>query len=205
MLDVISDALPGLDPGAVNAMVEAGHGDPFAVLGPHDGARPRLHPRRRHGERDRAATPGWWWASCGACTPPGSSPGPCGHAPRLPAAHPAGGGEPGRRRTRTPSRPCSGIWTSTCSRRAATWISAAAWARTRRSWRAWPACSFAVWAPNAQRVSVVGDFNGWDGRRHPMRKRHGAGVWELFVPRIGAGRAVQVRDCLARGGETGCR
>ena len=46
---------------------------------------------------------------------------------------------------------------------------------------------FAVWAPNAQRVSVVGDFNGWDGRRHPMRKRHGPGVWELFVPRIGAG------------------
>ncbi len=46
---------------------------------------------------------------------------------------------------------------------------------------------FAVWAPNAQRVSVVGDFNGWDGRRHPMRKRHGPGVWELFVPRIAAG------------------
>jgi len=41
---------------------------------------------------------------------------------------------------------------------------------------------FAVWAPNASRVSVVGDFNGWDGRRHPMRLRHDAGVWELFVP-----------------------
>ena len=36
--------------------------------------------------------------------------------------------------------------------------------------------SFAVWAPNASRVSVVGDFNGWDGRRHPMRKRQSAGV-----------------------------
>ena len=43
---------------------------------------------------------------------------------------------------------------------------------------------FAVWAPNARRVSVVGDFNGWDGRRLPMRARHGAGVWELFVPRL---------------------
>ncbi|BBC73440.1 glycogen-branching enzyme [Altererythrobacter sp. B11] len=47
--------------------------------------------------------------------------------------------------------------------------------------------SFSVWAPNARRVSVVGDFNNWDGRRHPMRLRHSAGVWELFVPRIGPG------------------
>ena len=46
---------------------------------------------------------------------------------------------------------------------------------------------FAVWAPNARRVSVVGDFNTWDGRRHPMRLRGEAGVWELFVPRIGPG------------------
>jgi 1,4-alpha-glucan branching enzyme len=41
---------------------------------------------------------------------------------------------------------------------------------------------FAVWAPNADRVSVVGDFNGWDGRVHPMRLIGPAGVWELFVP-----------------------
>ncbi|MGI4731658.1 MAG: 1,4-alpha-glucan branching protein GlgB [Janthinobacterium lividum] len=47
--------------------------------------------------------------------------------------------------------------------------------------------AFAVWAPNASRVSVVGDFNGWDGRRAPMRLRHGAGVWELFLPRLGVG------------------
>ncbi len=46
---------------------------------------------------------------------------------------------------------------------------------------------FAVWAPNARRVSVVGDFNTWDGRRHPMRLRGAAGVWELFVPRLGPG------------------
>jgi 1,4-alpha-glucan branching enzyme len=45
---------------------------------------------------------------------------------------------------------------------------------------------FAVWAPSAERVSVVGDFNNWDGRRHPMRVR-GNGVWELFIPEIGAG------------------
>jgi 1,4-alpha-glucan branching enzyme len=46
---------------------------------------------------------------------------------------------------------------------------------------------FAVWAPNAGRVSVVGDFNSWDGRRHGMRKRVEAGVWELFVPRLAVG------------------
>ncbi|HEX8978519.1 MAG TPA: 1,4-alpha-glucan branching protein GlgB [Parasulfuritortus sp.] len=47
---------------------------------------------------------------------------------------------------------------------------------------------FAVWAPNAERVSVVGDFNDWDGRRHPMRVRGGSGVWELFIPDLGPGR-----------------
>jgi 1,4-alpha-glucan branching enzyme len=46
---------------------------------------------------------------------------------------------------------------------------------------------FAVWAPNASRVSVVGDFNGWDGRRHPMRSRGSSGIWELFVPHAASG------------------
>jgi 1,4-alpha-glucan branching enzyme len=46
---------------------------------------------------------------------------------------------------------------------------------------------FAVWAPNAQRVSVVGDFNNWDGRVNPMRKLVGSGVWELFLPGIKQG------------------
>jgi len=46
---------------------------------------------------------------------------------------------------------------------------------------------FAVWAPNAERVSVVGEFNQWDGRRHPMRVRGGSGVWELFIPDLEAG------------------
>jgi len=47
--------------------------------------------------------------------------------------------------------------------------------------------TFAVWAPNARRVSVVGNFNAWDGRRHPMRRRGASGVWELFVPGLAAG------------------
>jgi len=46
---------------------------------------------------------------------------------------------------------------------------------------------FAVWAPNAERVSVVGDFNGWDGRVHPMRSLGASGVWEIFLPGLGEG------------------
>ncbi len=46
---------------------------------------------------------------------------------------------------------------------------------------------FGVWAPNAARVSVVGDFNAWDGRRHPMRFHQDTGVWELFLPGLGEG------------------
>ena len=46
---------------------------------------------------------------------------------------------------------------------------------------------FAVWAPNAERVSVVGDFNRWDGRTHPMRVRGDSGVWELFIPDLEPG------------------
>jgi 1,4-alpha-glucan branching enzyme len=47
--------------------------------------------------------------------------------------------------------------------------------------------SFAVWAPNADGVSVVGDFNKWDGRLHQMRRLGSSGVWEIFVPDLGAG------------------
>ncbi len=47
---------------------------------------------------------------------------------------------------------------------------------------------FVVWAPNAERVSVVGNFNRWDGRCHPMRVRGGSGVWELFIPDLAAGQ-----------------
>ncbi len=47
--------------------------------------------------------------------------------------------------------------------------------------------SFAVWAPTARSVSVVGDFNSWDGRLHPMRAMGSTGIWELFVPEVGPG------------------
>ncbi len=58
---------------------------------------------------------------------------------------------------------------------------------------------FAVWAPNARRVSVVGSFNSWDGRRHPMRMRHPTGVWEIFVPRLQPGEVYKYEILGAHG------
>ncbi|MDJ1015477.1 MAG: 1,4-alpha-glucan branching protein GlgB [Paracoccaceae bacterium] len=60
---------------------------------------------------------------------------------------------------------------------------------------------FAVWAPNARRVSVVGDFNQWDGRRNPMRRRGATGVWEIFLPGLGEG-AVYKYEILGIDGAT---
>ena len=60
--------------------------------------------------------------------------------------------------------------------------------------------AFAVWAPNARAVSVVGDFNSWDGRLHPMRSLGSSGVWELFLPGVGSGANYKY-EILSRHGE----
>ncbi|MBN9086526.1 MAG: 1,4-alpha-glucan branching protein GlgB [Reyranella sp.] len=62
-----------------------------------------------------------------------------------------------------------------------------------------PGVGFSVWAPNATRVAVVGDFNAWDSRRHPMRLRYPSGVWELFVPRVAPGARYKF-DVVGAGG-----
>ena len=59
---------------------------------------------------------------------------------------------------------------------------------------------FAVWAPNASRVSVIGDFNDWDGRRHVMRVHPGNGIWEIFVPGVGQGAKYKY-EMLDRNGD----
>ena len=60
--------------------------------------------------------------------------------------------------------------------------------------------AFAVWAPNARRVSVVGSFNNWDGRCHPMRLRPEDGIWEIFIPGVAVG-AIYKYEIKAATGE----
>jgi 1,4-alpha-glucan branching enzyme len=60
--------------------------------------------------------------------------------------------------------------------------------------------NFAVWAPNAQRVSVIGNFNHWDGRRHPMGNRGATGIWELFIPDLCEGEVYKYEVKSRHGG-----
>ncbi len=60
--------------------------------------------------------------------------------------------------------------------------------------------SFAVWAPNAEGVSVVGDFNNWTGSQHQMKLHEGSGVWELFVPELGDGEVYKYEIRTPQGG-----
>ena len=60
-----------------------------------------------------------------------------------------------------------------------------------------PGIRFAVWAPNAERVSVMGEFNRWDGRIHPMAAHGSSGVWELFIPGIEQVRCTYSKSAIA--------
>ncbi len=172
---------------AVEALVAGRHGDPFALLGPHGGEVRSFQPGAR-GVTVLAAADG---AEIG----------------RLDRLHPAGlfagrvarPGVPYRLRIDWPGGPAQetedpyafGLLLGALD------MHLFAEGRHLELGRVFgaqpmtvadiPGVRFALWAPNARRVSVVGDFNGWDGRRHPMRLRAEAGVWELFVPRLSPG------------------
>ena len=185
---------------SIEAIVHGDHGDPFAVLGPHASSSSAAFAARlaaRGGEVEVIA------AKTAAMSR------------ALARVHPARllyGRD--RRRSARHLSPADTAAAATCGRLEIPIVSAAIWARsTSISWpRAATGASttslarirvtfegvdgvaFAVWAPNARRVSVVGDFNGWDGRRHPMRLRVEAGVWELFVPGSGAAHSTSTRS-----------
>jgi 1,4-alpha-glucan branching enzyme len=177
------------DSGTIEALLQGRLGDPFAVLGPHRG---------RHGTVIRTFQPG---AKAVAVESPKAADAPAPLAP----LHPSGvfGGEvddPGRYVLRVE-------WPGSVQETEDPYsfgtllgdvdlhlISEGTHRRLGECLGAQPmtlggvgGVRFAVWAPNAQRVSVVGDFNAWDGRRHPMRLRHSAGVWEIFIPRLKPG------------------
>jgi 1,4-alpha-glucan branching enzyme len=194
-----ADTLATLDAAAVEALVAGRSGDPFALLGPHGGEVRSFQP----GAQSVAVVAAGDGAELG----------------RLERVHPAGlfagcvarPGEPYRLRVEWPG---GGVQEAEDPYAFGLLLGALdmhlfAEGRHLELSRVFgaqamavdgvPGVRFAVWAPNARRVSVVGDFNGWDGRRHPMRLRREAGVWELFVPRLAPG-AVYKYEILGPGG-----
>ncbi len=184
MLEMTLDA-GTIDPGAVEAIVQARHGDPFTVLGLHDGSVRVFMPAADSitvvdrdtglpvGELARVHPAGFF---AGPATPTGPY--------RLRVGQGGGYWETEDAYSFPPILGDLDIHLLAEGRHLDFGSIMGAHPDTMDGV---PGVRFAVWAPNAQRVSVVGDFNSWDGRRHPMRKRHGPGVWELFIPRIGAG------------------
>jgi len=181
------DALDALDAAAAAALADGRHGDPFAVLGPHEG-------------RLRVYVPGAQGVD--ALDPQGTRTPLRERAPGLYAGH-----VPHARPGDGASYRLAIRWQDAEQETADPYAfgalldDAALRELAGGSWRAAgetlgarltdvdgvPGLLCAVWAPNARRVAVVGDFNGWDARRHGMRLRHVAGVWELFIPGVQAG------------------
>ena len=172
-----------LHQGAIEAIVAGRHGDPFAVLGPHEGELRAWLP-----DADSV------WAV-----------GPSGDRVALERVDAAGffAGPvptPGPHRLQVATHGI--LYDAEDPYRFGPTLSGLdlhliAQGRHRELWKALGAheasydgvhgIRFAVWAPNASRVSVIGAFNHWDPRRHPMRRHQGVGVWEMFVPGVQPG------------------
>ena len=189
--------MAGLDHAAMQALVEGRHGDPFAVLGPHDGAVRVLLPGA-----DSVTLIDADGAEIGA----------------LARVHEAGVftgalDQPGayRLRVRThgttfeaedPYRfgPTLGDLDLMLMAQGRHRDLGLCLGAHPAEYDGVKGVRFAVWAPNAQRVSVVGDFNQWDATRNPMRRQAGAGVWEMFVPGADVGNIYKF-DLLGPDGE----
>jgi 1,4-alpha-glucan branching enzyme len=178
---------PLVDAADAIAISHGAHGDPFAVLGPHMAGRSRVV---------RAFDPGAerLWAVVGGKAHP-LDPVPHAHgvfAGKVPGTKPyrlRGEGHGGSWEAEDPYRfgPVMGemdeyLLGEGTHRRI--WQVLGAHVRDHEGT---PGTHFAVWAPSARRVSVVGDFNHWDGRRGVMRRRGATGVWEIFWPHVGDG------------------
>ncbi len=190
------------DPGAVEAIVHARHGDPFAILGPHGSGQDRTIRAMLPGAEavtvlDRAGQalgslqrlhPDGFWA--------GSAPGDGPY--KLQASGAGGTWEQEDAYAFPPTLGNLDLYLLAEGRHLDLGHALGAHMSVMDGVAG---VRFAVWAPNASRVSVVGDFNFWDARRHPMRRHFGAGVWDLFIPGVHAG-AVYKYDLLGPGGET---
>ncbi len=183
----MSDVMPGL---ALDALVQGAHGDPFALLGPHDEAAGCVVRAFLPGVIDvllvepdtgvalarmELVHPGGVWAGL--------------LAKRMPYRLRVTDAENGTRDIADPYAflPLLGELDLHLLGEGRHWDLARCLGAHLAEIDDVSGVRFAVWAPNARRVSVVGDFNGWDGRRHPMRLHRDFGVWELFVPGVGAG------------------
>ena len=181
-----------LDAGVIQSIANAAHGDPFAVLGPHEGDKGRweiramlpqagrvtaigLEDDRELAELTRVHPAGFYAATIAADTRPGY---------RLKISEGAD--------DKTIRDPYSfGSSLEEHEVQGALHDGGASFYRVLGAHQVTHGgvggLRFAVWAPNAANVSLVGSFNDWDGRRHPMRLRRSTGVWELFVPGLAPG------------------
>lgn len=183
-----------LDQAAITALIEGRHGDPFAILGPHDTKTGRVVRAFLPGARDVTITDqnGQPLGSLRQTHPSGlfeaALPAPPSYRLRIdwdgvsqetedPYAFPSLLGD-------------MDVYLLAEGRH---WQIGACLGAQPMEVDGVRGVRFAVWAPNARRVSVIGGFNAWDGRRHPMRSRIECGVWDLFIPRLAVGAGTNTR------------